>query len=719
MSHAILEDLETIKRATEWGSHDARLKPSVSTLDLPRTPYHERRSNLYAALPFVAVPGLAARTNDVVRSISFRHYMAEREQYGTNVPLGSGEEKSSSIEMQPSMDFGRGTSGRVGGLDLVFEDDEERSSEMIPAGMCRWRFCGPCQDDEQEKMSLALVPRSKEEEALYVECQIAEDELRRDVVTAPMIMACLVACVSQFLSGYNTSVMNAPAEFVFPGHSTLSWSLAVSSFAIGGPAGAVLGGYLSNSRGRREALLFDSCLFLVGGLLMALAPTMSILIVARFIVGIASGFASVLVPVYLGELAPPVLRGTFGTCTQFAMVIGILATDCLAFSLAENWRVLFGVTPVLAIIQLLSAPHLLESPRWLLDRDENSQQARSALQKLYGFRDQEQIDYEVAHIVGANAIHKVDPSKSSMKLNLKSALATIYEDDNVRPLLLASVALHVAQQLCGINAVFYYSTAFFQGVIDNPLVGTTLVAAVNVAATYLAIVLMDQCGRKTLLAYSSGGMLICCVAITLALVGVLPKIAAVGFVMLYVAFFEVGLGPIPWLIVAEMFDSRNIDTAQSIACQVNWLCNFLVGIGFPSLNKRLGAMSFVPFGVVLAATFAFVIFTLPETRGASVEEIQDAMAITLGRPPVHKKERRLSFNFDKVAPNASAATKNPLRSTAAAGDGTLSALTDAKTKYTPIAGDTGGDDGGGADAGHRQEDDDEDPSAGGPKARVL
>mmetsp|Transcript_14992 Transcript_14992/g.47128 ORF Transcript_14992/g.47128 Transcript_14992/m.47128 type:complete len:704 (-) Transcript_14992:481-2592(-) len=639
MSHAILEDLDAIKRATEWGSQDARLKPSVSTLDLPRTPYHERRSNLYAALPFVAVPGLAARTNDVVRHISYRLYLAEREQYRTSRQLGggefgfggTGEAKSSSIEGHIEMQEAMMRRGIYGGYDLLSSQEEERGERPATSAAARW--CRQC-SNEQEKLTLALVPRSKEEEALYVECQIAEDELRRDIVTAPMIMACLVACVSQFLCGYNTSVMNAPAEYVFPGHSTLSWALAVSSFAIGGPVGAVLGGYLANAYGRRQALLFDSVLFLGGGTLMALTPTMLLLIVGRFVVGLASGFASVLVPVYLGELAPPVLRGTFGTCTQFAMVLGILASDLLAFSFSQNWRVLFGMTPLLAAVQLLSAPHLLESPRWLLDRDTHSQQARAALQKLYGFRDAEQIDYEVAHIVGANALHKLSEThKSSINLNLKSAFASIYDDDDVRPLLFASVVLHVGQQLCGINAVFYYSTMFFQGVIDNPLLGTTLVAAINVAATYLAIVLMDQCGRKTLLAVSSGGMLVCVVAITAALLGSLPKIAALAFVMLYVAFFEVGLGPIPWLIVAEMFDSRHVDTAQSIACQVNWLCNFLVGIGFPTINKLFGPWCFLPFGAVLAALFAFVIFALPETRGNSVYDIQAAMARTLGREP--------------------------------------------------------------------------------------
>ena len=92
----------------------------------------------------------------------------------------------------------------------------------------------------------------------------------------------------------------------------------------------------------------------------------------------------------------------------------------------------------------------------------------------------------------------------------------------------------------------------------------------------------------------------------------------------YVAFFEIGLGPIPWLIVAEMFDSRHVDTAQSIACQVNWACNFLIGLGFPVLRAALGGWCFVPFAGVLLVTFIFVLYVLPETRGYSVEEIQQS-----------------------------------------------------------------------------------------------
>jgi hypothetical protein len=158
-----------------------------------------------------------------------------------------------------------------------------------------------------------------------------ELEFEAQVVTTPLVFAIIVAAASQFLVGYNTGVMNAPEKVVFPGHSTALWSFAVAAFAIGGPFGAIVGGQLADSRGRRGALLICTWTFLLGGLIQTLSPDMYTLCVSRFLIGFASGYSSVLVPIYLGELAPPTLRGMLGTMTQFAMVIGILAADLLAF----------------------------------------------------------------------------------------------------------------------------------------------------------------------------------------------------------------------------------------------------------------------------------------------------------------------------------------------------------------------------------------------------
>lgn len=362
-----------------------------------------------------------------------------------------------------------------------------------------------------------------------------ELEFEAGVVTLPLVFAVIVAAACQFLVGYNTGCMNAPARVVFPGHSTLAWSWAVAAFAVGGPFGAVLGGRWADRRGRRGALLIDTWTFLAGGLLQSLAPDMLTIIVARFVIGFASGYSSVLVPIYLGEMAPPTLRGMLGTLTQFAMVIGILASDVLAFPFATEgqWRWLFAVTPAVAVLQLVMAPFLLESPRWLLGRDPKSLKARYIIKRLRGLRYDHEVEIEVGHFVMGGDAQKQEQSSQL------AVLREMWHQDKIRVLLASSLVLQLSQQLCGINAVFYYSTTFFEGVIDNPLVGTTIVGAVNVAATWAVLFMMDRCGRKTLILWSSGGMFLSCIVIVLSLLGFLNHIVALLAVNVYVAFFEV------------------------------------------------------------------------------------------------------------------------------------------------------------------------------------
>jgi SP family facilitated glucose transporter-like MFS transporter 3 len=449
------------------------------------------------------------------------------------------------------------------------------------------------------------------------------DELEFDanVVTTPLVCAIIVAAASQFLVGYNTGVMNAPEKVVFPGHSTVSWSLAVAAFAVGGPFGAITGGQMADKRGRRGALLIDMWMFLLGGLLQTFALDMFTIIVARFIIGFASGYSSVLVPILLGELAPPTLRGTLGTLTQFALVIGILIANLLAFpfATASGWRVLFAVTPLTTIIQLVMAPFLLESPRWLLGRDPDSIKARYIIKQLRGLRYDHEVETEVGHyVMGGAAQRSEQPSQSAV-------LKEMMSHNKIRVMFMSCLVLQMAQQFSGVNAVFYYSTSFFEGVISNPLIGTTLVGAVNVLATYSALLLMDSCGRKTLILWSSAGMFFSCVVIVLALLKIINNIMALVAVNVYVAFFEIGLGPIPWLIVAEMFEAKYVAVAMSTCSQLNWACNFIIGLVFPYMNKYLGPFSFAPFAIVLLFTFAFAVLILPETQGTTPEELAAEM----------------------------------------------------------------------------------------------
>jgi len=450
-----------------------------------------------------------------------------------------------------------------------------------------------------------------------------EMEIDRDVMSTSLIFAVLVASLSQFLVGFNTGVMNTPADVVFVGHSTAQWSFAVAAFAIGGPFGALVAKDLADTRGRRGALLIDIWTFLLGGIIQSLALDMVSIMIGRFIVGFASGCSSVLVPIYLGEMAPPTLRGMLGTMTQFAMVIGILVSDLMAYPFAtiRLWRCMFAITPIIAIMQILLAPLLLESPRWLLHRDSSSRKARYIIRKLRGLRYDSEVETEVAHFLSANKVQSEEDEDHH-----KADWMTLYKDKSVRMLLISALVLQMSQQFSGINAVFYYSSSFFKGVIDDPLTGTSIVGAVNVAATYVALLLMDSFGRRTLILWSTGGMLISTICIMFALLGILNKDIALIAVNAYVFFFEIGLGPIPWLIVAEMFDAKYVSIAMSAACQLNWACNFIVSFIFPYMVQYLGAFSFLPFTCVLLFTLLFVYYYLPETHGTTPEELQAQMA---------------------------------------------------------------------------------------------
>lgn len=197
----------------------------------------------------------------------------------------------------------------------------------------------------------------------------------------------------------------------------------------------------------------------------------------------------------------------------------------------------------------------------------------------------------------------------------------LWADPKRRKLLLSCLVLQVAQQLSGINAVIMYSTSFFNGVIDNPLIGTNIINVVNLVSTYVALRIMDSVGRKSLLLVSSGGMFLSCIAVVLALLGFVNNIIALVAVSVYIFFFAIGMGPIPWLIVAEMFDGKYVSVAMSMCSQLNWICNFIVSLVFPYMNAYLGPYSFFPFAVVLACTFLFALFVLPETQGKTPEEM--------------------------------------------------------------------------------------------------
>jgi SP family facilitated glucose transporter-like MFS transporter 3 len=231
------------------------------------------------------------------------------------------------------------------------------------------------------------------------------------------------------------------------------------------------------------------------------------------------------------------------------------------------------------------------------------------------------VEQEVSNYLYASKQHKT----SRHSAHSSGAVLDLLRAQDIRILVISSIVLQIAQQLSGINAVFYYSTTFFEGIIDNPLHGTILIGFINLLATILALKLMDNTERRTLLLISSIGMIVSMVFINLALLGVVPRILSLFFILVFVSSFAIGLGPIPWLIVAEMFDSKYVATAMSLACIINWLCNFLVGLTFPFLLKALQSYVFTPFLLILVLSSLFIYKYLPETHGKTVEEVYYAV----------------------------------------------------------------------------------------------
>ena len=370
--------------------------------------------------------------------------------------------------------------------------------------------------------------KKKEADSLLVELDAA-------LMTPTLIMAVLTGVISQLMVGYNVGVLNSSYDVIFPNCTIFQWTLAVAMFALGGVFGAYCGG-LIDRYGRRRITIINSFGFLVGGLIQSFAFDLTCLTIGRFVIGLASGSSTVLVPIYIGELVPPTLRGTVGTVLQFSLVSGILVSNLLAFPYAneESWRYLFVVTVVLSIIHIICSLSVVESPRWLLAQDPKSTEARKALKQLRGLRYGNEVDAEINLIMHASNVQSCNSTDG--------VLNSMTPDKKIRKLLMCILFLQVAHQLCGISAVFYYSTMIFKGLIDYPILGTAIIGAINVAAMYAALLLLENSNRKTLLLFSAGGMIISSAAFILCQLGDWGEMLLMIFVVCYTTSYAVGLG---------------------------------------------------------------------------------------------------------------------------------------------------------------------------------
>ncbi|XP_066148604.1 glucose transporter type 1 isoform X4 [Euwallacea fornicatus] len=504
------------------------------------------------------------------------------------------------------------------------------------------------------KHELDTVQQVKEEiEELreYVD-RLEENTHRRKLrlleqgLTGFLSYSILSAVLGMLQFGYNTGVINAPQSNIeyfmkdvyrsrYNEDLPESWistlySVVVSIFAIGGMVGGFIGGTVANRFGRKGGLLLNNILGITGGSLMwcaKVANSYEMLICGRLIIGINCGLNTSLVPMYVSEISPLNLRGGLGTVNQLAVTVGLLLSQVLGIEQIlgnnEDWPLLLGLAVVPAVLQLLLLPACPESPRYLLITKQWEEESRRALRRL---RASNHVEEDIEEMRAEERAQQAEASTTMIELICSPTL---------RIPLGISIVLQLSQQLSGINAVFYYSTNLFETAGLSPesaKFATIGIGCIMVVMTVISIPLMDRMGRRSLLLYGLGGMFIFSIFITISFLikeffGYVQEMIdwmsylSVVSTLLFVKFFAMGPGSIPWMITAELFSQGPRPAAMSIAVLVNWMANFLVGIVFPRMKTALENYTFLPFSVFLALFWIFTYKRVPETKNKTFEEI--------------------------------------------------------------------------------------------------
>ena len=425
----------------------------------------------------------------------------------------------------------------------------------------------------------------------------------------------LVAAIGGLIFGFDTAIVAGATRYMKEQFSlnSLQEGWAVAVVLIGCMFGAGLAGPISDRIGRRRLMLVSAVLFLVSAVGCALPRTITVFVVFRFVGGLGIGSAAVLSPLYIAEIAPARVRGALVSVNQLAIVTGILLAYFVNWVFAgagpANWRWMYGMGAVPSVVFFLLLLGVPESPRWLV-KNGREEEARTVLTRA---------DSAEAAAAGIRDI------RDTLALE-EGSFREIFRPAFRRPLLIA-VVLAVFQQITGINAILYYAPRIFEGAGFERMsaIGqSTIVGLVNMLFTVVAIVLADKVGRRPLLLVATAGM-----GVSLVLLGaafkfpVLPASALLLIILLYIAFFASAMGPLVWVVMAEIFPIKVRGAAMGLATHILWLADFAVTLTFPVISDRFHpATAFWLYAGMCALDLVFMWLYLPETKGKSLEEIE-------------------------------------------------------------------------------------------------
>lgn len=416
----------------------------------------------------------------------------------------------------------------------------------------------------------------------------------------------------------------------------LQFGVVTSFFTLGGLVGALLAGPLTAKQGRLRTMLITGLFAAIGPVFETLASSIAVLAIGRFLSGVGAGAATVVVPIYISEIAPPAQRGFFGSFTQVMINFGILIAQVLGLFLSRDqlWRIILATGGAIAIGQIVGL--LLggqESPKWLAENGHNGK-AKKILQKIRGHStniesetigwsattERDVADEEETLLASEERIPGA--TDSGRKGQTLGPIAVLQHPDSRFAVVVVAIIM-VAQQGLGINSIVMYGVALLSDLLaSNAATLNVVVAAVNIFVTIAGAPLVDALGRKTCLLLSMTGMGVCAVLLGFGImyaVRVLSALAVMGFV----ASFGLGLGPIPFILASELVNSEAVGATQSWALAANWIATFVVAQFFPVVNEMLGKGQVYFIFAAFAALFGtFTAIWVPESKGkADADEV--------------------------------------------------------------------------------------------------
>jgi SP family galactose:H+ symporter-like MFS transporter len=424
--------------------------------------------------------------------------------------------------------------------------------------------------------------------------------------------------LGSFMFGYDTGVISGALLFIKSDFhlSSFEQSSVVSVLLLGAIAGASYAGKVADRIGRRTTLGLLGAVFTVGIAIAALANGYPMMLVGRVVMGLGVGGVSALVPTYLSEISPAQIRGRMLTLNQLLITIGLLAAYVVnaVFSGSGDWRAMFWVGAIPAIALALASLRLPESPAWLA-RQGRTDDAKAMIGSVAG---PEGADQVIARYAREDEARR--EALRSERPGTRVLLAP-----HVRAALVVGVMLAAIQQFGGINTILYYAPTIMHETglsASNSIYYSVAIGVINLGMTIVSLRLVDRVGRRPLLIGSLAGMLVSLVLLGLTFVAGLSSVVTLLCMLIYIVAFAIGMGPVFWVLLGEIFPPRERAEGVSAGSTVNWLSNFVVSLAFLPLVEAIGqGQTFWVFAVVCAFAVWFVGRYVPETRSRNFDDV--------------------------------------------------------------------------------------------------